>query len=40
MGEQLNEFWGDQFKVFFVAVGIVACEHFLLGLNEVKHEAL
>lgn len=40
MREELYEFWGDQFKVFFVAVGIVACEHFLLGLNEVKHEAL
>ncbi len=40
MGEKLNKLWGDQFKVIFVAVGIVACKHFLLGFNEVKHEAL
>lgn len=39
MREELDKFWSDEFEIFFLAVRVIPSEHFLLSLNEVKHEA-
>ena len=38
MRKEFNQLWGNKFQVFFLTIRVISCQHFFLGLDEIKHE--